>query len=671
MIKKFNLLVFFIVTTLAVQAQKPSLHALHGNATLIEYHKNKAKSHATQVNNRTQSTATATLSLPFFDEFSYAGPFPDSTRWLNSQSVFVNHTKAMAPPTLGVATFDGLNKYGYPYNPSAVSNTNNNLPTVGSDTLLSAPIRLDSIPLSQEGLSPSDSVYLSFYYQGRGFWEKPDQGDYLSLDFYSPSDTTWSTIWTHDGYLYDPDSSWHLVMIPILDTSYFHNGFQFRFSNLSGGSGDADHWHIDEVYLNNNRTIGDTMFSSIIGAGSVFSDVSFVYDLQSPLKNYSQMPFKQYIGASDMKTNIGTFLRCDFSTYVSLATHYNFSGASGIIFNSPTPDPSNNLYNYRDSGYCKDPALINPSLNGFAYPHPLTSTDSSFTMKFFVSTTLIDNIPENDTITFHQKFSNYYAYDDGSAESGFGIDPGGTGNYQTAARFVTNVADTLRAMDIFFDPVIDVTALKSAPFNILVWANKNGMPGNIIYTDSLRYIYFPADSIGSIVQRENTMMRYQFKSAVPISAGDTFFLGINQIYDSPEITVGFDRNTDFHNNMFYNADGVDWYVFPGDLDPDYLGSLMIHPVFGDSLQTVSINRINAPSANISLYPNPASDYVYIQSDDIISKIIITDLLGNVVLQQADNSIKKINTLSLPSGVYFIKTFTDKGFTDTKKFIIAK
>src|ERR1700740_3376083 len=124
MIKKINLLLLFISATFALQAQKPALYPLHSNATLIEYHKNKAKKkHTTQVNNKVQSTPTTTLSIPFYDEFSYAGPFPDSIKWpsVQSQSVFVNHTKAMAPPTLGVATFDGLDRFGYPYSPSITS----------------------------------------------------------------------------------------------------------------------------------------------------------------------------------------------------------------------------------------------------------------------------------------------------------------------------------------------------------------------------------------------------------------------------------------------------------------------------------------------------------------------------------------------------------------------
>ncbi|HXD91812.1 MAG TPA: T9SS type A sorting domain-containing protein [Bacteroidia bacterium] len=672
MIKKFKLLLFFIIVSFALQAQKPMLHPLRSNATLIEYHKNKAKqNHVIQANNRTQSTATPTLTLPFFDEFSYAGPFPDSIKWPNSQSIFVNHTKAMAPPTLGVATFDGLNKFGYPYNSTIASNNLNTLTSVASDTMNSAPFRLDSLPALTLPLSPVDSVYLSFYFEGMGYWEKPESGDDIFLDFYSPLDTTWTQVWTQSGYTYAPDSTWHLVMIPILDTSYFHNGFKFRFRNLSGACGDVDHWHIDAVYLNQCRTNKDTMFSSTSSpCYNPFGDVSFVYDLQSPLKNYSQMPFNQYAGAADMKDSIGTCLRSNFSNTVSIGASYRFYDNTGTVINS-SPNPSNNLSPYNVSGYCADHAIMHPSLNGFAYPHPLLATDSSFTMKFFMSPS-VDAFPNNDTITFHQKFSNYYAYDDGSAEAGFGIDPGGAGNYKTAASFTLNVADTLRAMDIFFEPVIDVDLLKNVPFNIIVWADNAGVPGNVIYTDTMRYIYFPTDSaINGKIKRENSFLRYQFRNAVPLPTGSIFYLGINQIYDSPEITIGFDRNYDFHHSMFYNADGTNWYVFPGDLDPDYQGSLMIHPVFGDSLQTLAINKFKNTATNISLYPNPAADCVFIQSSDVISNVVITDLLGNIVLQQTDDSIKKINTLSLQSGVYLVKALTNKGFTDTQKLIIAK
>jgi hypothetical protein len=654
------------------------LHSLHGNAGLIEYQRKLAAQHKTASNEKIQGTATATLTLPFFDEFSYpAGPYPRPDFWQNSESVFVNHTKAMAPPTLGVATFDGLNKYGYPYDPSIASSVASTLPSGPSDTLTSMPIRLDSIPsehiaLTPPGPSNTDSVYLSFYYQGKGFWDKPEEGDELQLYFYSPTDTTWLEVWSHPGYQFDPDSSWHIVMVPITDSSYFHDGFQFRFCNLSGRSGDDDHWHIDEVYLNHGRTTKDT----------AFSDASFVYDLKSPLKNYTQMPYNQYLGASDMNKNIGNVcIRSNdtnvvnSSNYINISTYYFFYNGQGQLLDS-VYNGSNPLEYYNKVGYCSSQPLVDPALS-YAYPFPVTASDS-FTVKFYVSSG--DSIQENNNIYFNQKFDNYYAYDDGSAEASFGLS---ASNFKMAASFTLNVGDTLRAVDIFFDPVIDVNLLKIAPFNFVVWGDNpaaKGTPGKVIYSDTIIRVPFfpdsPHDTITNVVaHRENQFIRYQLEFPVLLPADSIFYIGTVQTYTTP-LNVGFDMNTDFHRNMFYsvpnppNADT--WYVFPGDLDPDYRGALMIHPVFGDSVETASIKKYNGMSANMSVYPNPSADYVFVASAaHSITKIVITNLLGDVVLEQTDNSIQKINVASLQSGAYLIKAFTRDGLTDTKKLIISK
>ncbi|HEX7412740.1 MAG TPA: T9SS type A sorting domain-containing protein, partial [Bacteroidia bacterium] len=115
-----------------------------------------------------------------------------------------------------------------------------------------------------------------------------------------------------------------------------------------------------------------------------------------------------------------------------------------------------------------------------------------------------------------------------------------------------------------------------------------------------------------------------------------------------------------------------WFVFPGDALPSYRGALMMHPVFGDSLQALGIKKYNnTVSANINVYPNPATDEVFIQSENTISKIVLTDLLGNIVIQQSEQAVHAINTASLQNGAYLIKAFTDKGLTDTKKLIIVR
>ena len=55
-----------------------------------------------------------TIKLPFLDECSYDGPYPSATHWLDLDP-FINKEMAESPPSVGVATFDGLNSEGMPY----------------------------------------------------------------------------------------------------------------------------------------------------------------------------------------------------------------------------------------------------------------------------------------------------------------------------------------------------------------------------------------------------------------------------------------------------------------------------------------------------------------------------------------------------------------------------
>jgi len=420
--------------------------------------------------------------------------------------------------------------------------------------------------------------------------------------------------------------------------------------------------------------------------------VSFVYDLQSPLKNYTQMPYNQFTGVKDMKDSLYACLRSNFYNVgnttpypVSISTYYNiFDASKNSVLPSANLNGTSNISGFYNSGYCTDAPLTNPAL-GFAYNTPLTYNDS-FTVKFYITPPgnpaglTVDGNPQNDTAIFHQVFSNYFSYDDGSAEAAFGIESiNCAGNYQTASRFLLNKTDTLRSIDIFFDPIIDVGVLATSPFNLMVWADNSGVPGASIYTDStggnLRYPYFANNyPTPGVTQKENRFLRYQLLTPLIIDSGKVFYIGINQLHNYPAIPIGFDMNTDYHDNFFYNTNcGAGWYVFPGDEDPAYRGALMMRPVFGDSLNALGIEKYtNTVSANITVYPNPAADQIFIQSANTITKIVVTDLLGSIVIQQAErDAIQSVNTASLQSGAYLIKAFTDKGLTDTKKLIISR
>ena len=62
--------------------------------------------------------ANDTIQLPFWDDFSSYTGQPSSEWWASSNDVWVNATLGLHPPTLGVATFDGLNSNGIPHNPT-------------------------------------------------------------------------------------------------------------------------------------------------------------------------------------------------------------------------------------------------------------------------------------------------------------------------------------------------------------------------------------------------------------------------------------------------------------------------------------------------------------------------------------------------------------------------
>ena len=60
-----------------------------------------------------------TLVLPFQDDFSSTEVFPNSSNWMDYQ-VYINNHMSINAPTLGVATFDGLNEQGRPYDLQAI-----------------------------------------------------------------------------------------------------------------------------------------------------------------------------------------------------------------------------------------------------------------------------------------------------------------------------------------------------------------------------------------------------------------------------------------------------------------------------------------------------------------------------------------------------------------------
>lgn len=82
------------------------------------------------------------------------------------------------------------------------------------------------------------------------------------------------------------------------------------------------------------------------------------------------------------------------------------------------------------------------------------------------------------------------------------------------------------------------------------------------------------------------------------------------------------------------------------------------------------------TANFTVYPNPANDLLHIDmspSNETFEKLVITDIAGKVLLQQAEienNNLITVNTAALMSGIYLIELSSTNGSAH-RSFIIAR
>jgi len=75
---------------------------------------------------------------------------------------------------------------------------------------------------------------------------------------------------------------------------------------------------------------------------------------------------------------------------------------------------------------------------------------------------------------------------------------------------------------------------------------------------------------------------------------------------------------------------------------------------------VGVNEVS--STSVSVFPNPAKDQINISSNGIIQQVSIVDVSGKTVYTGVQ---KSINISKLQSGIYFVRTETEKGTSNIK------
>ncbi len=574
---------------------------------------------------RTIKMQPAVLQLPFFDDFA-TGTL-SAARWQQQGGATATFDVRPLAPTVGVLTFDALGDDGCLY---LHASTN----IFSADTVTSLPIALDN-------LTPADSVVLSFYYlPGGGIgqqWElvgmEPDPRDSLFLDFYRAADSSWFNVWAAGGESVADmrartGRDWQYVAVAVTDIGCFDSTFHFRFRNhasleittKSGLAGNCDYWHVDYVVLDSGRTVR---------IEPDVRDIAFAAPAGSFLHSYRAMPYSQY-SADEMAANADMTITNRYSSM--LASHYGYSVLDA---------DGNEVYSY-DGGYENVPPFMpgenyqtasahaHPAIN---YSFPVMTTPTEYTIVHVVREGAGGDLYcDNDTVRFLQRFGEYYAYDDGSSENGYSLESTSSTMY-LAYRFDLNSADTLTAVDLFFNSTQDAEN-ETVPFYLTVWSmGADSCPSEVIYRDPTRR--YPL---------AGSYHRYVLDESVVVNG--SIFVGFEQ-RNNVFINLGFDRSLNTADRIFYRTDTAWRKSFLS-------GSLMLRPCFG-AAAAVGISDLQLPTSALNIYPNPASDRVFVDGE--VERIELYDMQGRRLMATYGN---ELGVSHIPNGFYLLRLYSNTG-----------
>ena len=573
-----------------------------------------------------KSTAEKLLELPFFDDFSDTFVIPDTGSWSDA-SAFINNQYCIDPVSNGVATLDALNYDGSMY-PTAVIAPS----TFVADHLTSHPIRLE--------YPASDSIYLSFLYQPQGMGDMPDVKDSLLVDFYDPALGSWINVWGIPGDTLHPFMH---ALIPVIEDRFLTSGFRFRFRNRASlprnsdypdKRANVDHWNVDYVRLDRNRFASDTLLR----------DVAFNSPLNSILKNLTSLPWAHFEQAYNTVLDPFLFVRYRNNDNITRNVTRSLTILEPIYNESYSPGTPT----------AQDlPAMTDTSVN-FGYIYPLDfDRGVSAIIRYKAALRTDEFDPKiNDTVIYDQVFKDFWAYDDGTAEAGYGLRGQGTRNASVAMKYHSYVPDLLGGVDIYFNQLYDSVNLGYF-FKLMVWNDSEGLPGPILHEDDEDLTPLYTTSYPGFI-------RYHFST--PVQVDGTYYVGWRQ-FNEYMLNVGLDLNN-------RTASPVMYYNFQGTWEPSMApGVMMFRPFLYD--ETTGERPAVPVSGSLHVYPNPASQRIYFELpgevDDLEIRVEIFDASGRIVNQSLVRS-NSLDITLLPAGIYFIRAHSQRAIYSSKILI---
>jgi hypothetical protein len=613
-LSRYLLLISFIFLSLASRAQEMLLPLMQ-NQTV------KARS---MQQSRTAQKPTG-LTLPFFEDFTDNDPYPDQSRWAD-QGVYINNTMGKGIISRGMATFDALNDKGDVYYDTIGPSV-----TIFADSLTSQPFDLSAF-------QPSDSIYLSFFYQrgGYGFFPKP--WDSLTL-FFLASNGLWKEVWSLKGDT--AREGFKQVMIPVTDTGYFNDDFRFRWINLATIGISNSNWNIDYIRMDKNRNRFDT----------VLNDLAFTSNPDFLLSDFTSMPFRHFKTnpAGFLASNTVSYLRNNGTDNLAFTVRYDSKdvGSGADLGSSNT--------NITIPPFSPDTAIM--SVYNAATFNPSGPNDRVvFEQQFYCESQYPDESPDNDTIVKQQVFDNYFAYDDGTAELSYFLNLAVNAPGATAIEYALYQPDTIRGVAIRFARMLPSQSYKN--FSLAVMRNIaiNGGTDEIVHQEDFL--------TPSYIDTINAFYVYRFNQPVIMNAG-VFYISIIQPAGgvSDSLQIALDANRVGGNHRYFRV-GVSWE------SSQLEGALMVRPMVGEAL-LLGVSNTEKTGIDFQLYPNPAHQYLNVSTEARTgskTRYEIVNAIGRKYLEGKLEMQRSIDIQALPSGIYFFRFINDGQFQGVRKFV---
>jgi hypothetical protein len=631
----------FFVATLDSEAQVVKISPLEGSVLVKDHgHQTQAKSHVLW-------GILDTLELPFFEDFTHQYGYPTSFRWADKQ-VWVNNSFCPDAPNANVATFDHLNAWGNPYQ------TLTTRESTYADSLTSQPINLQFYKRGANTFPyrVTDGIILSFFFKNQGLGDVPELEDSLVL-FFKTQMGTWRKVWGANGA---HNQLFKEVFVALDSQDYLIPDFQFRFVNYTKKTGNLNHWHIDYIRLDQGR---------IMGGLSDIEDVSIVTGHSGLFQDYSNIPYHHYKNQVTTHSGKAKLRVRNLNELATVQTRFQLS-----IQN----DFGQTLFQQNFSASSRNIMANSDSTETFETPYfdTLSGASPSLNYQFLIDPQSNDQTPDNynarsdnNAFTLKHQFLPWYAYDDGSAEGGIGLDYAYLGNIpgQFAMEFNTVQDDSLRGLAIYFTQAKEDVSFRS--FNLRIWKKLSPL-GSDDRQDQLMYEF----SVDRPIYRDSiNHFEYFFFDSVLFLPKGQYYVGWHQRQPFV-LNVGYDNNYRFGNQpqaanprLFYNLLGS-WER----ADYQVKGTPMIRMLFGERMNyRFATERIKPLQLNV--FPNPAQHWLKISPvpGKTLKEVSLWDLNGKRVLQGKDYELW---IAELPKGTYFVHAHFQDGQKSTAKVIIG-